>query len=392
MHCILLLYVYPSYHHPLPLHIIIHSPFISSTTPTPYHPPLPIHHSPSILSSTPPPDHPPLPLHIIHHSPFISSNTPPVCAYVLASKYLYFSSFIFIVGGLISWPHSCISWFRAIFCPVITRTSMWVCVLLTFILIGGVVDDVDPLPYNIHHSPSISHHLAFPSHYSSVSSTTPPPFHILPLPLHIIHHSPSISPTTPPPYHPPLPLHIFYHSPSISSSTPPPYHHPLPLHIIHHSPSISSCTTPPSYHHPLPLHLIHQSPSKSSTTPPSYHPPLPLHIINHSPSISSSTPPPYHPPLPLHIIHPPFISQGRRNRWDWWGFGLTTFLPKWAWFCLRERLLSRCFLAYVKWHRCWSPKVCGPRLRRASTRTPGNSKVRCHQSIRLGVCHNALPS
>ncbi len=28
-----------------------------------------------------------------------------------------------------------LSWFWAIFCPVITRTSMWVCVLLTFILI-----------------------------------------------------------------------------------------------------------------------------------------------------------------------------------------------------------------------------------------------------------------
>ncbi len=26
----------------------------------------------------------------------------------------------------------------------------------------------------------------------------------------------------------------------------------------------------------------------------------------------------------------------------------TTFLPKWAWLCLRKRLLSRCFLAEVK--------------------------------------------
>ncbi len=97
-----------------------------------YHPPLPlhiIHHSPSISSTTPPSYHLPLPLHIIYHSPSISSTTPPafihehrkkiksffisshpnmcvcVCLYVLARKYLYFSSFIFIVGGLISWPH-----------------------------------------------------------------------------------------------------------------------------------------------------------------------------------------------------------------------------------------------------------------------------------------------
>ncbi len=63
----------------------------------------------------------------------------------------------------------------------------------------------------------------------------------------------------------------------ISSTTPPPYHLPLPLHIIHHSPSISSSTPP---------HILHHSPSISSTTPPSYHPPF-LHIIHHSPSISS---------------------------------------------------------------------------------------------------------
>ena len=42
--------------------------------------------------------------------------------------------------------------------------------------------------------------------------------------------------------------------------------------------------------------------------------------------------------VPLSLDGRPIQLQGRRNRWGWWGFGLSTFLPKWAWFCLRERL------------------------------------------------------
>ncbi len=143
---------------PLPYNIH-HSPFISSTTPPPNNVLLPlhiIHHSSFISSTTPPPYHPPLPLHIIHHSPaliheqFLAHKEDQVlsplilthvcvcvhvCLYVLARKYLVLFVLYFYSGRTHQLAPPQLSWFWAIFCPVITRTSMWVCVLLTFILI-----------------------------------------------------------------------------------------------------------------------------------------------------------------------------------------------------------------------------------------------------------------
>ena len=55
-----------------------------------------------------------------------------------------------------------LSWFRAIFCPVITQVSMWMCVRLTFILIWrGVVDHI------FHYSPPYHHPLPLHSYMNN---------------------------------------------------------------------------------------------------------------------------------------------------------------------------------------------------------------------------------